>query len=290
VRPFVGWADQRITIFDDRLVPGLKYEVRFRSKTPDVTDWSQGKAVLSPDLADGQLRRQLRVSVPHLPLGPAKIIVFHNGERLFALSERDFTITAAPIPLHELDEWVDRDGYQAGVSEDGVVYIAVDVSQVSGGTTFTGAAVGYPLRFEPGNVTMYNAQGFLMQLLDSGAPGLFHITPGSVSDSDSLAYWRHEFRTYKAEHRLSDAYHNEDDPDWHADGTPHIDHDHIVVAIAGRMPSGQGTSRPQPGATPPFQLVVTTSKDEGGAVLDAVAGGTATIDYDAATAGLQSGF
>ena len=37
------------------------------------------------------------------------------------------------------------------------------------------------------------------------------------------------------------------------DGSPHIDHNHIVVAVSGRLPNGQ---RPAPGATSPFDLVI----------------------------------
>ncbi len=41
------------------------------------------------------------------------------------------------------------------------------------------------------------------------------------------------------------------DDDWHLDGTPHIDHNHLIVAIAGVYADG---SLPQPGATKAFDL------------------------------------
>ena len=118
---------------------------------------------------------------------------------------------------------------------------------------FTGTANGFALEFGGQNVAMYNEQGFLMQLLDPTSPGLFRIASNMNQLSDTLAYWRHEFRTYKQQHRQLDAWRTDDDPEWHADGSPHIDHNHIVVAVSGRLANGQ---RPAPGATPPFDLVI----------------------------------
>ena len=84
-------------------------------------------------------------------------------------------------------------------------------------------------------------------------------TRGGDTTSDALTYWRHEFRSYKQDHRRNDVHRTDDDADWHADGTPHIDHDRIVVAISGMLMSG---SRPAPGATPPFELVVQSVPSE----------------------------
>ena len=50
-----------------------------------------------------------------------------------------------------------------------------------------------------------------------------------------------------------DAFRTDEDPEWHADGTPHIDHNRIVVAVSGVLADG---GRPTPGATPPFELVI----------------------------------
>jgi hypothetical protein len=117
-------------------------------------------------------------------------------------------------------------------------------------------AEGFRLAYGPGNVAMYNDQGFLMQLLDPTAvQSLFQIVPGDLTTSDVLAYWRHEFETYKAAHRRNDNLDTDDDPDWHADGTYHVDHDHIVVAIRGMV---DGLT-PTPGSTPEFELAVVST-------------------------------
>ena len=253
VRPFVGHADQKITVFNDQLVPGTMYWVQFTSTVDGSTDWSRGKADMRRDFADGQPRAQLRVAVGNVSLGPCTIGVYSANVPLFVLGDDQFTLIGEPVVVHDFTETVTERGMQAGVGKDGTVYLAVDVSNVSDATVFTGTAYGLPLDFGGQNVAMYNEQGFLMQLLDPTSPGLFRIMANAATASDTLAYWRHEFRTYKQKHRQADAWRTDEDPEWHADGSPHIDHNHIVVAVSGRLPNGQ---RPAPGATPPFDLVI----------------------------------
>jgi hypothetical protein len=106
---------------------------------------------------------------------------------------------------------------------------------------------------------MYNDQGFLMQLLDPSIPGLFDLYAGDADTSTVLSYWRHEFRTYKQQHRQADSFNTDDDPDWHADGSPHVDHDFIVVAIRGHRTDGMTMA---PGATAPFKLAIMSDREE----------------------------
>jgi hypothetical protein len=256
VRPFVGYANQKIILFDARLVPGSWYQVQFVSRVDGTNDWSSGMAKLRRDLTDGAPRPQLRVKVADVSFGPAAIRVWSNGILLYTLTDDQFTVTAQPLPLHEFNETVTRDGYQTGVGADGTVYFAVDVSEVNKATTFTGVGNGFPLTYGAANVSMYNKQGFFMQALDPTVPGLFRLTTGSSLTSDTLSYWRHEFETYKDKHRQYAGWNNDDDADWHADGSRHVDHDTIFVAIAGTLADGR---RPAPGATPPFQLQVISS-------------------------------
>jgi len=253
VRPFVGHADQKITVFNDQLVPGTMYWVQFTSTVDGSSDWSRGKAAMRRDFADGQSRAQLRVAVGNVSLGPCTIGVYAANVPLFVLGDDQFTVIGEPVVIHDFSETVTERAMQAGVGKDGTVYLPLDVSNVSDATVFTGTANGFPLEFGGQNVAMYNEQGFLMQLLDPTSPGLFRVSPNMNQLSDTLAYWRHEFRTYKQQHRQLDAWRTDDDPEWHADGSPHIDHNHIVVAVSGQLANGQ---RPTPGATPPFDLVI----------------------------------
>jgi len=254
VRPFVGYPDQTITLFDDRLVPGSQYTVQFTSRD-GVSDWSRGKAVTKRDFADGQLRSQLPVAVPAVSLGPSRISVYDRNTLVYALGDDQFTVTSAPIVLHDFEETITRDDYQTGVGADGTVYLAFDLTAMTEATSYSGVAVGYPFRFEGRNVAIFNAQGFLGEVLDPNSLGLFRITPGGPGTSSALDYWRHEFRTYKNDHRKRDARRTLDG-EWHVDGTPHVDNYHLVVAISGTLADGE---KPQPGATPPFRLVLTST-------------------------------
>lgn len=259
IRPFVAYADQTITVFHDDIRTGRKYDVQFETAYGWGQQWSRAKGVRKKDFADRQVKDQLRVKVPNLPYGPCKVTIWENGRRIASFSDDKLTITGQPVQVHELREDVHKAMYRAGVDRFGTIYIPVDVSQVSNATRFTGAALGFPVTFSAVDVVMYNEQGFLMQTLDPTAPGLFELYQGDGDISDVLSYWRHEFRTYKEEHRWADRFATSDDEEWHDDGTPHIEHDRIVVAITGRLPNGQ---RPAAGATPPFQLVIMSDPEE----------------------------
>src|SRR6266404_8854626 len=76
VRPFVGYADQKIVIFDDRLVTGTSYWVQFTATADGAVDWSRGRAAMRRDFADGQIRLQLRTPVGKVSLGPCSITVW----------------------------------------------------------------------------------------------------------------------------------------------------------------------------------------------------------------------
>src|SRR5439155_210897 len=138
-------------------------------------------------------------------LGPSRISVYRRHSRVYALDDDQFTVTSEPIVLHDFEETITRDDYQTGVGADGTVYLAFDLKAMTEATTYSGMALGYPFRFEGRNVAIFNAQGFLGEVLDPDSRGLFRIKPGGPWTSSALDYWRHEFRTYKEDHRKRDA-------------------------------------------------------------------------------------
>ncbi len=252
IRPFVAAATQTVTLFDAGLEDGATYDVAFASHAGD-TQWTQARAGRQKDVADGAVREHLRVALPDLPLGPCAVSVWRDGVRQFAVEAADFTVAARPIALHEAADSTSGE-YRAAVGADGTVYIPVDVSRVTEATRFSASMLGLPLAYEAKNVAMYNNQGYLMQLLDPTSPRLFELKGGDLDRSTTLEYWRHEFATYKAREDGAAAHARHDDAgEWHADGSRHVDHDHIVVAVRGAFADG---SAPTPGATAPFQLVV----------------------------------
>jgi hypothetical protein len=252
VRPFVGHPDQVITLFDDRLTDRAPYTVVFSARDGS-SDWSRGRGSLRRDFADRVVRPQLRVSVPNVGMGPNTLSVFdQDGRFVFGLSDDQFVVIAPPISLHDVEETIVRNDFQTGVGADGTMYVAFDATEMTEATTYTGTADGLGLRFRADDVLIYNAQGFFGGWLDPSQPGLFRISAGSPGISDTLAYWRHEFRTYKEEHRKRDARRTVDG-EWHADGTPHVDNFHFVLAITATLEDG---SPLVPGPTPPFRLVI----------------------------------
>jgi len=144
IRPFVGHVDQTITVFDDRLQAGGRYDVLFEATVDGSSDWSRGKALVLRDLADAKPRTQLKVRVADVGLGPCRITVYSQGTPLLQISQDHFTVAARPIILHDFKENLSRSRYRAAVGSDGTIYIPVDVAQVNDATTFTGNALGFP--------------------------------------------------------------------------------------------------------------------------------------------------
>ena len=50
--------------------------------------------------------------------------------------------------------------------------------------------------------------------------------------SGIVTYWRHEFRTYAAAHAPGGS-HELGEEGRHPDGTLHVDHEHLVIAVSG---------------------------------------------------------
>ena len=257
VRPHATYPGTEVAIFDASLQVGQVYDVTFTSHAgASVT--VQAQALSRRDLADGVYKPQLNMALPDLPLGPAQLQVSAVGQDAILLSVDDSALTVVPQPLvlaTEVGETFMPD-FQAAVGRDGTVYVSLDLTGTTLPRTFQVQALGYPLLFTNDEVVVYNVQGFVMQLLEEGMPGLYTISAANAGDSNVLQYSRHEFNTYFLQHdeRLPHAV-DASDTAWHADGTPHINHDHLVVAIAGMLSNG---SLPLPGATPAFTLHLET--------------------------------
>src|SRR5216684_8566243 len=105
---------------------------------------------------------------------------------------------------------------------------------------------GYPLRFSDGDVLIFNSQGYFIDSLTSVTHSHFSINPGDASTSNTLSYDRHSFAKYCADHQPGGP--NEVDPshpNWHLNGTPHVDYWIVIFAINGHFANG---SAQRPGA------------------------------------------
>lgn len=253
IRPNATYAGTEVTFFAPELVVGAPYVVRFSSGTTSASVTLSATAVSRRDLADAVVKPQLVVLLPDLPLGPTSVQVRDSANNVI-LDIDDAALTVVPQPIavpEDLGNSTYGD-YRAAVGRDGTFYMSLDMSAVQLPRIFRAQAKGYPLIFTSDQVTFYNIQGFLMQLLTAGMPGLYSVeSPNRAVDSDILGYSRHEFSTFYLQHEER-MVHEVVDGNWHVDGTRHVDHNHLIIAIAGVL--HPNNTSPAPGATPPFNL------------------------------------
>jgi len=253
-------------LFSPSLQANQGYTVTFTSGITGQAVSVDARPVVHRDLADGQYKLQIVVPLPTLPLGPASIKAMRTGQAVRDVFIDDSAFTVAPLPIAipaDYGTW-HSPNFRAAVGRDGVAYLALDASKVTQPMVFEAQAAGYPLRFGAADVIFKNIQGFLMQLLVQGGqsarepvPGMF-VFPASnpTSDSDSLHYSRHEFATYFLQHQERQPHAvDPTDGNWHLDGSRHVDHNHLILAITGHLNNG---ATPAPGATPAFDLVTKT--------------------------------
>lgn len=262
VRPAFASPGDTVTFFPPDNLSG-EYEIRVASDKK-----IKRNAVWKRDLADGQYKWQVVVTVPQLPMGPTAIDVKGPG-RNFKIASTDFTMMQAPIVLQQGDAETVAKCYSAAVTADHVVLIPLDITAITDHMIFNGLGEKYPLLFNASDVMIYNTQGFLMQLLTTpNAAGIYAIDDPGNPDSMELTYDRHEFNTYREQHSHTGGYGlDPTDPAWHTDGTYHVDHNRLVLAIKGTV-ENQGL--PPAGQTPNFDFSIVT------ALADAT-GGTPTV-------------
>jgi hypothetical protein len=218
VRPNVTYSGQPVTVFHSSFVTGGSYTVTFTAMSGQSMTVS-GEAVALRDIADGQVKTQLSVIVPPLPLGPTGISVGlanQNGV-LTAIPDVDFTIAPQPITIPAQFGDYHFKNFQAAVSRQGVVYLSLDLSNVTDAEIFQARMIGYPLRLSTETAVFYNTQGYLMQMLNQGIPGLSSVeSVDKAKESDILQYARHEFNSYFLAHQERQAHAVDAiDPNWH---------------------------------------------------------------------------
>lgn len=281
IRPAFASPGDTVTLFPPWLVSGETYTVVFKqSESGDRTRVRNTGVTMRRDYADGVVKPQLVVAAPDLPPGPTEVVVKRKDGSNFKIAANAFTMLQAPLLLPEHDGQTTATCYRAAVAQDGTVYLPVDVSAIAEHMIFSGVGLGYPLLFDADDIAIYNTQGVLMQLLGPAEAGIYAITDGGSPHSFELAYDRHEFVTYREQHAHENGFGLDPaDPAWHVDGTRHIDHDHLVLAIRGVLETGQA---PQPGETPPFALQVLTALADGSSTGPVA---TSTIAWSACNGG-----
>jgi hypothetical protein len=265
VRPAFAYPSSSIILFSEDFVEGRSYRVKFYrpgvlsgrgSGSAKLSGTATAIAVRARDQGDFDplnpsaplpLRKQLRVKLPRrLKYGPARIDVtdptLRSRHPMLVVSEDDFTVIGRPIVLTE--DMSQRDiPVTTGMSRDGHLFFALDMSQVRESTLIDVRLIELLFPLAPESVTGWNIQGFnvgtLRNVPDDPRFGwrLFGANDEDANGGNAyrIRYWRHEFMTWEQAHHPGGSKVHVEDPVehdyWHQDGTPHIDHDHIVIAV-----------------------------------------------------------
>jgi hypothetical protein len=255
--PFAS-PGQPVRLHPDGFVfePGATYVVSFKAAG---STWQK--------VAQTAIWSHLDVKLPvGIRPGPTTIVVNGPGVSHTYPSGLFTTLPPAPlVPAHQ--ESLEINQFETAVTEDGTLLVPFDLSYVLDPTQFAFQITNLPYEFEVGDVTFYNVHGFDLTLFtlsvsdgtqrqwgsyygwqvqdDTGLLGdvYDHKVRRSAHpdrESDVLTYWRHEFHTYAAAHAPGGT-HQVDANGLHPDGTFHVDHENLIVAISGRKRSTSGS-------------------------------------------------
>lgn len=269
VIPSIAVPGLPIALFHDSFQEGQWWKVVFESQgvRKTVRKVARGRVVEKRDITDptGKIYApQLTVLVPRLPAGPTRIIASRRRQTALVVSEETFTVIGHPIVLSEQAASYEVKKYTTGVGYDGTLYISLGgITNVCKAMDLEGVLKGYPLRFGDNDIVIWNFQGFLIDSVDIESVDHAWIEPQAEKDSDRLHYFRHSFETHCEDH-LPGGIKEVDpqDPNWHLDGTPHVDYTTLIFAVSGSFEDG---SMPEPGRAV-FGLEIDTKivEDEGG--------------------------
>lgn len=246
--PSVASPGMNVTFFDPRFQPNQTWNAVFTSGGVPVA--TTGTVVSKRDITDPTgktISNQLVVAVPGLPPGPTSIQISH-GQDVLAIGSDSFVVIGKPVMTGPQDSELDLHGYSTAVGQDGTLYVAVGgLNHVCDPMQFKSQFDSYPLRFSDGDVLIFNWQGYFIDSLTPASHNHFLIKPPPDDDSGSnvLIYKRHSFQKYCADHRPGGPKQvDPSDPNWHLDGTPHVDYAIVIFAIAGHLDNGSSL---QPG-------------------------------------------
>jgi len=246
VIPSVAFSGMPVTFFDPSFIPGQQWNITFSSGKASAT--VSGEVVLKRDITDTTgIKRtpQLMVAVPSLPPGPCSIRL-SAGTLSMTILASSFVVIGQPVMVSQQETEIEEDRYTTAVGLDGTLYVAVGgLNRVCDAMSFDAQLGGYPLRFSDGDVLIFNSQGYFIDSLTPLSHNHFSISPGEDDSSNELFYYRHSFAKYCADHLPGGPKQvDPTDPNWHLDGTPHVDYSIVIFAIHGYFDDG---SMQQPG-------------------------------------------
>jgi len=184
-------------------------------------------------------------------VGPAEIKVTNPAGDKTKYSEDEFTYLGTPLVLREGDGHFVFKGVTLAVDTSGVLNVPLDVSGITAATAFAVYLDGLALEFGSDDILVYNKQGYNLNLFTMDIDGVEKqwgdwYPPSSLGsikggDSNVFTYWRHDFEAYNKAHAEGGEYYPlamADDASLtllHPDGTVHVDHGQLNVAVAGTV-------------------------------------------------------
>ncbi|HLW72295.1 MAG TPA: hypothetical protein VKS22_16925 [Candidatus Binataceae bacterium] len=239
VIPSFGVPGMQLTFFGPQLSVGQTWNVTFSGGGSSYT--STGAVVLKRAITDPSgltWSPQLAITAPdELPPGPVSIALA-SGSLTMAIPSSSFTMLGRPATAASLVASTNLDPFTSAVGSDGTFYLALGGLQaVCDPVQITAYFDNYPLTFATGDVQIFNWQGYYIDALNSTSQNHFQVQPPSDdSGSDGLFYSRHSFENYCAQHMPGQPKQiDPSDPNWHIDGTPHVDYSVVVFAIKGQV-------------------------------------------------------
>jgi len=247
VIPQAAFAGMAVTLFHPDLQVGQTWTVTFHNSAASVAtsaDVTLKRAITDP--TGHTYTPQLTVIVPaDTPPGPTKLIAA-TEEKRFQIPRSAFTVIGKPVAFAEQNATYETNDYSTAVGADGTLYMAAGgLNAVCKAMKFQTRLIEYPLRFASGAITIMNSQGFLVDaLIDPNDPTLgvrrrFSLISKEKDKSDRLIYRRHSFAQYCQDHQPGGPKEVDSwDPNWHMDGTPHVDYSTLIFAIEGNFDDG----------------------------------------------------
>jgi hypothetical protein len=261
VIPSVAFVGMPVTFFDPGFVAGQQWNITFNSGNVSAT--VSAAVELKRDTTDTTGTKetpQLVVAVPSLPPGPSSVLL-SSGTSSITIPAKSFVVIGQPVLVTPQGTGIEQNGYTTAVGLDGTLYVAIGgLDRVCDAMSFQADLDGYPLRFSDGDVQIFNSQGYFIDSLTPLSHNHFSIELGNDSSSNELFYYRHSFAKYCADHLPGGPKQvDPTDPNWHLDGTPHVDYSIVIFAINGHFDNG---SAQQPGVVS-AQMNLKTSLGDG---------------------------
>lgn len=241
VIPNVAAPGMTVTFYDRRFARNQKWQVNFTSGTTSVA--VNAVVVRKRDItvpSGKKIDAQLIVTIPKMPPGPTSIKISRGKHVEMMIPEQEFVVMGGLLGVSQQDNELELEKFTSAIGDDGTLYMGVGgLNTVCDPMKFQAVMGGYALRFGDNDVLIFNGQGYFIDALTPASHNHFFINPSTTSASDQLVYERHSFQQYCIDHAPGGSkVVDPKDPNWHLDGTPHVDYSIVIFQIKGHLDTG----------------------------------------------------